>query len=145
MHAGWALPGEHSEKQAAKELTGQIQGQDFFDPAQVPDGLNYVLFSREQLTDGSLCPGQRATDYSLYTGGYTGRIGADAWSGTDLRADVIILLFRYEVRALTSSFSAAMIRDLQACLCFHSTPFFAIAVYLLIAFQHLSGKSWFRH
>lgn len=97
LNAGFYTSADHNEKQA-QELIGKIQRQDFFDPAEVPDGIHYLLFSHEQLADSSLPADSGLADFSLYTGSYTGRIGVDTWFRTDLRAEVVILLFRYEVR-----------------------------------------------
>ena len=64
LQAGWYTRLNHNEKQA-QELIGKIQRQDFFDPAEVGDGLDYVLFSHEQLADTSLSPDSALTDFSL--------------------------------------------------------------------------------
>lgn len=53
LNAGWYTPANHAEIQA-QELIGKIQMQDFFDPDQVPEGLDYILFSHEQWADSSL-------------------------------------------------------------------------------------------
>ena len=111
LNAGFYTSADHNEKQA-QELIGKIQRQDFFDPAEVPDGIHYLLFSHEQLADSSLPEDSGLADFSLYTGSYTGRIGAETWFRTDLRAEVVILLFRYEVRP-TAPGIAALISDLQ--------------------------------
>lgn len=111
LNAGWYTPANHAEIQA-QELIGKIQMQDFFDPDQVPESLDYILFSHEQWADSSLPPGNTLADYSYYSGSYTGMIGASAWLRTDLRAETVILLFRYAVRPASPAI-AALIPDLQ--------------------------------
>lgn len=115
LNAGWYTPANHAEIQA-QELIGKIQMQDFFDPNQVPDGLDYILFSHEQWADSSLPPDNTLADYSYYSGSYTGMIGASAWLRTDLRAETVILLFRYAVRPASPAI-AALIPDLQGGVC----------------------------
>lgn len=111
LNAGWYTPANHAEIQA-QELIGKIQMQDFFDPDQVPESLDYILFSHEQWADSSLPPDNTLADYSYYSGSYTGMIGASAWLRTDLRAETVILLFRYAVRPASPAI-AALIPDLQ--------------------------------
>ena len=45
LNAGFYTSADHNEKQA-QELIGKIQRQDFFDPAEVPDGIHYRLLFR---------------------------------------------------------------------------------------------------
>lgn len=136
LQAGWYTRLNHNEKQA-QELIGKIQRQDFFDPAEVGDGLDYVLFSHEQLADTSLSPDSALTDFSLYTGSYTGKIGTQTWFRTDLRAEVVILLFRYEIRPALPAL-AALIPNLQGPLI--GALGLSLFLYLLTTANHYGRK-----
>ena len=48
LNAGFYISADHNEKQA-QELIGKIQRQDFFDPAEVPDGIHYLSVSYTHL------------------------------------------------------------------------------------------------
>lgn len=74
LQAGWYTRLNHNEKQA-QELIGKIQRQDFFDPAEVGDGLDYVLSVMNSWQILRCPPDSALTDFSLYTGSYTGKIG----------------------------------------------------------------------
>ena len=49
LNAGFYTSADYNEKQA-QELIGKIQQQDFFDPAEVPDGIHYLSVSYTHLS-----------------------------------------------------------------------------------------------
>ena len=139
-NVGYYTSADHNEKQAQK-LIGKIQRQNFFDPAEVPDGIHYLVFTHEQLVNSSLPADSALADFSLYTGSDSGRIRADNWFRTDLQTEVVILLFRYEVRP-TSLQIATLISDLQGL--FISVTAILLLLYLWITTDSYE-KNWFRH